>query len=425
MRRRFVPNHYYRDLYLKLQGLNQGYKTVDEYHKEMEIAMIRANVVEDREATMARFLNGLNRDIANVVELQYYVELEDMVHMATKVERQLRKGHVQPGFNSGSSSSWKTTLKREGIVQPRSFVPFKTEPSTAKVDVPTGAKGKSKTQPIRTHDVKWFRCQGHEHYASECPNKRIMMIRDDGHMESESDKFDCEGMPPLEDSDGDELALPVAESLVIRRTLQVRVKEDESNQQRENIFNTRCYIQRKVCGLIIDNGSCVNVCSTTLVNKLNLSIVKHAKPYRLQWLNDSGEVKVTKQVVVPFSIGKYVDEVLCNVVPMQASHILLGRPWQYDRKAVCDGIKNRYTIIKDGKTITLVPLTPKQVYDDQIKLKSEHETIGRENQGEENGERKPSDLARTQTSTTYPATHPNTNKYSANTPNKSDHSSNA
>jgi len=32
MRRRFVPNHYYRDLYLKLQGLNQGYKTVDEYH---------------------------------------------------------------------------------------------------------------------------------------------------------------------------------------------------------------------------------------------------------------------------------------------------------------------------------------------------------------------------------------------------------
>jgi len=38
-------------------------------------------VQEDRKATMARFLQGLNRDIANVVELQY-VELEDMVHMA-------------------------------------------------------------------------------------------------------------------------------------------------------------------------------------------------------------------------------------------------------------------------------------------------------------------------------------------------------
>jgi len=34
-------------------------------------------VIEDREATMARFLNGLNRDITNVVELQHCVELED------------------------------------------------------------------------------------------------------------------------------------------------------------------------------------------------------------------------------------------------------------------------------------------------------------------------------------------------------------
>ncbi|XP_061951882.1 uncharacterized protein LOC133674686 [Populus nigra] len=50
----------------------------------MDIAMIQANVVEDRKATLARFLNGLNRDTANVVELQHYMELEDMVHMATK-----------------------------------------------------------------------------------------------------------------------------------------------------------------------------------------------------------------------------------------------------------------------------------------------------------------------------------------------------
>jgi hypothetical protein len=94
-----------------------------------------------------------------------------------------------------------------------------------------------------------------------------------------------------------------------------------------------------VCGLIIDSGSCVNVCNTTLVSKLNLCTVKHVKPYRLQWLNDSGEVKVNKQVVVPFLIRKYVDEVLCDVVPIQASHILLGRPWQYDKKAIHDRVK--------------------------------------------------------------------------------------
>jgi hypothetical protein len=48
--------------------------------------MIRANINEVEEVTMSRFLNGLNRDIANVLELQSYVELEELVHLAIKVE---------------------------------------------------------------------------------------------------------------------------------------------------------------------------------------------------------------------------------------------------------------------------------------------------------------------------------------------------
>lgn len=41
--------------------------------------MARANVEEDKEAIMAQFLSGLNQDIAHVVKLYHYVELEDMV----------------------------------------------------------------------------------------------------------------------------------------------------------------------------------------------------------------------------------------------------------------------------------------------------------------------------------------------------------
>ena len=53
--------------------------------------MARANIEEDQEATMARFLAGLNREIQNLVELQHYVELEDMVHMAIKIENQFKR----------------------------------------------------------------------------------------------------------------------------------------------------------------------------------------------------------------------------------------------------------------------------------------------------------------------------------------------
>jgi hypothetical protein len=77
--------------------------------------MIQANFVEDRESIMTRFTNRLNQDIINVVELQHHVELEDMVHMATKVETQFRKGYARLAFNLGSLSSWKPNLRREGI----------------------------------------------------------------------------------------------------------------------------------------------------------------------------------------------------------------------------------------------------------------------------------------------------------------------
>jgi hypothetical protein len=143
-------------------------------------------------------------------------------------------------------------------------------------------------------------------------------------MQSKNDKSNCEDTPPLKNCTKDELTLPTEESLVIRCTLQVQVKEDDNDQQRENIFDTQCYVQNNVCSLIIDSGSYTNMASITLVSKLNLCIVKYTRPYRLQWLNDNGKVKMTKQVVVLFFIGKYVDEVLCDMVPIQASHILLG-----------------------------------------------------------------------------------------------------
>ena len=76
---------------------------------------------------------------------------------------------------------------------------------------------------------------------------------------------------------------------------------------------------------------------------------------------------------VSFSIGRYKYEVPYDVVPMHVGHILLGRPWQFDNKVNHDSFKNRHSFVKENKTITLVPLTPRQVYEDQMKLKRENE----------------------------------------------------
>ena len=191
-----------------------------------------------------------------------------------------------------------------------------------------------------------------------------MIARIDGEMETES-KGDDDQIPSLEDACDDNVEYLVkGELLVARRALNAQVKEDDLEQQMENIFHTRCHINNKVCSMIINGWSYTNVASTTLVENLNLPILKHPRPYKLQWLNDCGEVKVNKQVLVSFSIGRYKDEVLCDIVPMHAGYILLGRPWQFDRKVNHDRFKNRHSFVKDNKTITLVPLTPRQVYED-------------------------------------------------------------
>ena len=59
MRSRFVPSTYKRDMRKKLQRLNQGNKSVEEYYQELQIGMLRCEVVEDEEDKMARFFGGL------------------------------------------------------------------------------------------------------------------------------------------------------------------------------------------------------------------------------------------------------------------------------------------------------------------------------------------------------------------------------
>ena len=53
-----------------------------------------------------------------------------------------------------------------------------------------------------------------------------------------------------------------------RHVLSAQVREDDIEQQRENIFHTHCHVNNKFCSLIIDGGSCTNVLSVLLVEKL-------------------------------------------------------------------------------------------------------------------------------------------------------------
>jgi len=114
-------------------------------------------------------------------------------------------------------------------------------------------------------------------------------------------------------------------ALVVTQILSVQMKEAE-NGQRHNLFQTRAKVHDKVVKVIIDGGSCHNLASREMTDKLGLKLVRHPHPYHVQWLNDSGDIKIGYKVNVPFKIGEYVDTIECDVAPMSVCHLLLGRP---------------------------------------------------------------------------------------------------
>ncbi|KAF7826259.1 uncharacterized protein G2W53_017423 [Senna tora] len=150
-----------------------------------------------------------------LVELQHYVEMEELVNLAMKVERQQKqKNSVRSSSNS--SNNWTSNWSK--FVENKKGLNLGSKEKVEEVD-----KGKG-----RVHQYK-----------------KISGVN-------------------------------------------LNVKE-ESLEQRENIFHPKCLVSGKLCSMIIDGASCTNIANAYMVEKLELKCEKHPNP-------------------------------------MQAGHLLLGRP---------------------------------------------------------------------------------------------------
>ena len=111
---------------------------------------------------MARFFNGLNKYIANMVELQHYTVIEDMVYVVVKMEKQLkRKGNAKPGGYSCSSSGWKSIFRTYSNAQVKPMTtPRVVEPLFVRKQVVTlEKKGKNIAQPKHKQEIRYFLCR--------------------------------------------------------------------------------------------------------------------------------------------------------------------------------------------------------------------------------------------------------------------------
>eukprot|EP00253_Pinus_taeda_P021342 PITA_21342 len=181
------------------------------------------------------------------------------------------------------------------------------------------ARGRGSFSRGRGREIRCYRCNKLGHKAFQCPENAETNKRND----------------IVAQAEGEETTTTVT-------------KEENTPERGESL-------------MIIDSGSTDNLVSTKVVEKLKLKTIKHPTPYKVSWLQKGHQLLVNEQCEMEFQVGKYKDKIVCDVMPMDVCHILLGRPWQYERRGMHDGKRNTYKSGKDGVNHTLLSLQEEDV----------------------------------------------------------------
>lgn len=113
---------------------------------------------------------------------------------------------------------------------------------------------------------------------NNCPSRKTLTMRDE---EAHFDEKDCETSSKedvnyLEADEGAQLSCVVQRLLLAHKT--------EQQPQRHTLFKTKCTVNGKICSVIFDSGSSMNIVSKKLVTALNLITEPHPSPYRVSWI---------------------------------------------------------------------------------------------------------------------------------------------
>ncbi|CAN1788459.1 hypothetical protein LINPERHAP1_LOCUS18058 [Linum perenne] len=156
---------------------------VEEYSQVMEILVTRLDLSEDVDAKIARFNGGLRREILHQVNILNFVDYDDFVTTAIRVEKELKNGL---GRRATTPPPISAPVRGDRSAE---HTPYRPNPSRNSGPRPNPNQGsasrvtpnpnsKIPTTNARPSAIVCFKCQGRGHMARECPNTRAMVLRE-------------------------------------------------------------------------------------------------------------------------------------------------------------------------------------------------------------------------------------------------------
>jgi len=107
------------------------------------------------------------------------------------------------------------------------------------------------------------------------------------------------------------------------------------------VFFTYIAHEGKHYKLMIDRGSCANFIPKTVLEKMGLKAEVHPHPHNVNWVDKIAQ-SITQRCQIPIHISTYEDHIWCDVLDIDATHILLSRLWLYDLDVTRLGRFNTY-----------------------------------------------------------------------------------
>ena len=304
----FYPVGYLEERWFKWYSLKQQYnQSVQEYTSDFRNQALVLDLRLDDFAIYMKYVSGLAEYIRKELKMFSVTTLAEACVKATAIEGKLKKtknGNQGKSSSSSQNSSQEKSTK-EGVVCTH------CKQSGHPVEKCWEKNPHMKPKRIRSREAKAL--------AAQAQN-------------SEAPKI----LPGLTEP--------------IKKSMMASVQGDvDLEDLRERLFIVRIQVKTSIVDCVIDSGSQKNLISGALVEKLGLETKTHPRPYPLSWLQSKDSLIVDRQCTFKFALDEsYIDEVTCDVVPLDVCQVMLGSPYLFDRDGVLERRKQQYTFTKDG-----------------------------------------------------------------------------